>query len=198
MNLKRLSLAVAALMLFAGCIPSINPFYTDSDLVFEPKLVGSWQTKKTDEQLSQWRFEKSGDREKSYKLTVTEQKTKGGEFAAHFFKLGKESFLDLVPTKCDYASNQADLVGMAMVPGHLLMRVLEVGPELKLATCDYDWLKKFLTENPKSLANHQEGDAIFLTAEPADLQRFVLAHLGEEQLFTKGESMARAEGASEK
>ena len=50
---------------------------------------------------------------------------------------------------------------------------------LKLAVCDFDWLKDQLQENPKALAHRKESDAILLTASSADLQRFVLEHLAD-------------------
>src|SRR5579872_3600605 len=129
--MKRFVLLGGFLVLLAGCIPSINTFYTEKDLVFEPKLIGEWQTKKEDDKPERWHFEKIEDEPKTYKLTVTQEKTKHGEFTAHFFKLGKEYFLDIIPSKCDYPDTQADLVGFAMCPGHLLIRLSQLEPDLK-------------------------------------------------------------------
>jgi hypothetical protein len=191
--MKRLVLFGSVAVLLAGCIPSINPFYTEKDLVFEPKLLGEWQAKNDEDQPEQWRFEKRED--KAYKLTVTEEKTKTGEFSAHLFKLGPEYFLDLVPSKCDYAATQAFLVGCAMFPGHLLVRVAQFEPELKLAAFDFDWLKGYLEEHPNALAHYQESDVMILTATTADLQHFALAHLAPGQLFAKAGALARKETA---
>ncbi len=179
------------MLLLAGCVPSINSFYAEKDLIFAPSLVGEW-TAKNDSDQSQWRFEKLED--KAYKLTVTEAKTKTGEFTAHLFKLGKETFLDIVPSKCTYDPDQADLVSFAMFPGHLLLRVSQIEPELKVAAFDFDWLTGYLEDHPKAIAHHKEADAIILTAETADLQHFVLEHLGEGQLFAKTGVLARNSG----
>ena len=183
-------------LLLAGCIPSINPYYRAKDLVFAPELVGEWQARNESDQPAQWRFERLED--KAYKLTVTEDKAKKGEFTAHLFKIRNEQFLDIVPSKCDYDSNQASLIAAAMFPGHLLLRVGQIGPELKMAPFDYDWLKKYLDENPKAIAHHAESDGIVLTAGTADLQRFVLAHLAEGQLFKADSVLLRAGGAGSK
>ncbi|MBU6398845.1 MAG: hypothetical protein KGS61_00870, partial [Verrucomicrobia bacterium] len=117
------------------------------------------------------------------KLTVTDDKARQGQFAAHLFKLGQEQFLDLIPGDCQYATNQADLVGAAMFPGHLLFRVAGLGPELQLAACDFDWLHKYLEAHPDALAHRQEQDATLLTASTEDLQRFVRQHSGPGELF---------------
>jgi hypothetical protein len=192
--MKKLMLYGGLALLVSGCIPSIDPFYTAADLIFAPELVGEWQAKDDSDQPAQWQFERLDD--KGYKLTVTEEKTKKGEFTAHLFKLGPEQFLDIVPSKCEYASTQADLIGIAMFPGHLLLRIKQIGPELRMASCDYDWLKKYLDENPKSLAHHAQADGLLLTANTAKLQRFVLAHLGPGQLFKEDGVLVRAGGKS--
>ena len=51
-----------------------------------------------------------------------------------------------------------------MFPGHLLFRVVQVEPELKLAVFDYDWLQNYLDKHPNSLAHHREDKSIVLTA----------------------------------
>jgi hypothetical protein len=192
--MKRLVLFGTMALLLIGCIPSVKSFYTEKDLAFEPRLLGEWQVKNESDQPAEWQFERGEG--KAYKMTVIQEKIKRGEFNAHLFKLGKENFLDIIPSKIDYASDQADLVSNTMFPGHLLLRVSQIDPVLKLAGFDFDWLKAHLEENPKALAHHKESDAILLTAGTADLQSFVLAHLGEGQLFTKGSELMRKAGTA--
>jgi hypothetical protein len=197
---KRNLIVLVSAALFGGCIPSLNPFYTDKDVVFDVRLLGEWQEEGKSEDPEVWKFEKSG--EKAYKLTVVEKPGKEGTFDARLFKLKEERFLDLVPTDCDYATNQADLVAFSMFPGHLLVRVSQLEPELKLAFFDFDWLQKQLDANPKALAHHVEGRTggeggrIILTAPTRDLQKFVLKHLGEGELFDKPGEMSRLSGGT--
>jgi hypothetical protein len=167
---------IAAAWVFSGCIPSLHPFFDEKDLVMEPGLTGEWQEKGSDEP-EVWRFEPAEDR--SYKLTTTDKENKQGDFTAHLFKLEQHYFLDLVPSDCSYAADQADLVAFAMFPGHLLLRVTQFEPELQIAGFDYEWLQEHLEANPKALAHHKEGDRIVLTAETRALQQFVLKHLNE-------------------
>jgi len=180
---------LGAAALLCSCIPSVNPFYTDKDIVFDPCLLGSWQEKDKPDQPDVWKFESATN--KIYALTITEKEGKQGKFAAHLFKLKQEFFLDLVPADCNYATNQADLVAFSMFPGHLLVRVPRIEPELKLAFFDFDWLQKFLEKHPKALAHHREDDRIILTADTGDLQRFVLRHLGQDELFKAPDTMVR-------
>jgi hypothetical protein len=197
MKKPNLIVLAAGALLFGACIPSVNPFYNDKDVVFEPGLLGEWREKDKADAPEVWKFEKSG--EQGYSLTVLDKDGKEGKFEARLFKLKEERFLDLIPADCNYATNQADLVAFAMFPGHLLARVPEIGPELKLAFFDFEWLQKFLEANPKALAHHVEGRTgkdggrIILTAGTRDLQKFVLKHLGE--LFDKTGEMIRKGGA---
>jgi hypothetical protein len=138
---------------------------------------------------SVWKFEDTVTN--GYKLTVTETRGRSGEFSAHLFKLGNGDFLDLIPTGCDYATNQAGLVGVAMIPGHLLLRVSSLEPNLHLAMCDPDWLKKFLDANPAAIAHRDEQGLIFFTAETRDLQKFILKHLAKGELFSDGGELIR-------
>jgi hypothetical protein len=187
MKRRNIVVSAAVALLLAACIPSINPFYTDKDVVFEKKLLGEWQDKEKTDEPQIWNFEEGKD--KAYKLTVTEKEGKQGEFEAHLFKLKQEYFLDIMAT--EIGTNVSDLVKMSLIPGHLLLRVSEFDPQLKLAMTDVDWLDKHLKEHPKALAHHRDDDRIFLTAETADLQSFMLKHLGEDELFGKPGEMIR-------
>lgn len=192
MKKRNLFALAAAAILLAACIPSVCPFYTDKDVIFDSRLLGEWQEKDTTNDPEIWRFEKSTNN--AYKLTVVEQQGKTGEFAAHLFKLKQQQFLDLIPTDCNYATNQADLVAFSMFPGHLLVNVRRIEPELSLAFFDFDWLEKYLAKDPGALAHHTEGDRIVLTAGTRDLQKFVLKHLGTNELFKDFGTMARRTG----
>jgi len=189
---RNIIVAATVALLLAACIPSINPFYTDKDVVFEKKLLGEWQEKDNADEPQVWNFEEGND--KAYKLTVTEKEGKHGEFEAHLFKLKQEYFLDIIAS--EIGTNVADLTKASLISGHLLLRISQFEPELKLAMTDVDWLDKYLKEHPKGLAHHRDDDRIFLTAETADLQSFVLKHLGEDELFGKPGEMVRKNKAA--
>lgn len=189
MKLRAFMALTAVALLLSACIPSVNPFFTEKDVVFDARLVGEWQSKEDSDEPETWTFEQGEN--KAYKLTVREKKGKEGKFAARLFKLKNEHFLDLIPTDCELAPDQADLVAASMFPGHLLLRVPQLEPELHIAYCDYEWLEKHLKSKPKALTHHREDDRLVLTASTRELQRFVLKHLGEGELFQKPNEMVR-------
>jgi len=170
--------SVAALL--TACIPSVNPFYAEKDVVFDPRLLGVWGN--PDDADKSWRFEVATN--KTYRLIVSEEKGKRGEFAAHLFKLKGHTFLDVTPTKVELREDQVEMIGAALIPGHLVLRVRGIEPELKLDWVDWDWLKKHLEVNPRALKHRvTAAESIVLTAETRDLQRFVLKHLRDGELF---------------
>ena len=181
MKTKNLFALAGLALLLTACIPSVNPFYTDKDIVFDPRLLGEWKT--PDAKEESWRFEDAGN--KKYKFTITESNGKHGEFDARLFKLKDSLFLDIQPAKLELKEDQAEMVGAALIPGHLLIRIREIGPTLKADFFDWDWLGKYLKKNPKALAHRSitDSEGIMLTADTRALQKFVLAHLKEDELF---------------
>ena len=179
----------AALTLLSACIPSVNPFYRDEDIRFDSHLIGVWQQKAGSDGPVTWQFEAAGTN--AYKLTVTEKEGKQGTFSARLFQLKQEQFLDIVPSDCKFDPSQAELVGFAVFPGHLVVRVSQIDPTLKLAFCNFDWLAKYLEKQPKALGHYTEEKRILLTAKTRQLQRFILKHLADGELFQAPEEFVR-------
>ena len=187
-------MAGAAGLLLSACIPSVNPFYTDKDVIFATSLLGEWQVKDKEDEPQHWRFERGNGTD--YALTVRDDEGKEGEFKATLFKLKDHQFLDLLPTECEYATNQADLVAFSMFRGHLLVHVAQMEPELRMAFFDFEWLADHLKENPKALP-HGGEDGLVLTASTRQLQRFVLRHLEEGALFSDYGELTRNSGGNQ-
>ena len=192
MKIKTLVLATLAGLFVTACIPSLNPFYTAKDVLFEPGLEGQWRARDASNEPQHWRFEATEDR--AYRLTLTDDEGKRGEFKATLFELKGHRFLDLIPTECEYATNQVDLVAFAIFPGHLLVHVAQIEPDLKMAFCNFDWLEDHLKEHPAAVPHHREGERTILTGTPKQLQRFVLKHVDGGELFEDYGELARVPG----
>jgi len=174
--MKRTILLTAglALALLTGCIvTSVYPFYFEKDVVFEPALLGDWS--KAPPANEHWKFERDG--ETAYRLTYTED-DKSSFMQAHLFKLHGQTFLDLFApeAKCD--------VVPPAISSHTLLLVLQTGPALRMAPLNYEWLGTLLEKKPKAIRHHvvqTSGDKqLVLTADTAELQRFVVKHLKTE------------------
>ncbi len=174
------SLFASAAAFLAGCVvTSVYPFYTDKDLTFEPALAGQWT--KTQDEKESWAFEQEG--QKGYRLTLVSG-DKTNVIQAHLFKLRGETFLDL------YGTDLMPETQPPPIPSHLLLRVFQLTPTIKLAAMNHEWLGGELEKNPKAIRHHQikaGGDSkdyrLVLTAETPELQKFVIKYLGSEEAW---------------
>jgi hypothetical protein len=196
-----LLLAAAGLFL-SGCIVlSVYPFYTSRDVVFDPGLLGKWvETGATNQPDDYYLFEKADAKagfEKegtnAYLLTTVEtQKT--NHCLVHLFKLKGQMFLDL------FTAEETGDIMPHPIPSHMVMRVSQMTPTLKMTPMDYEWLSNLIEQDPGALRHHDiksegEKDHFYvLTADTAELQRFVLKHLKTEKAWKDAKELKRVPG----
>lgn len=173
----KFALGVLITATFVGCVPSWNPLFTDKDLIFDPKLIGTWKG----DHDTVWIFEKEGD--KHYKLSCSDKEGKA-TFVAFLLRIKDRRFLNVVLE--DDSSQEMKLNALAwmtLVPAHFFLRIDDIGTSVKMAMVDSQWLHKHLKENPKAIAHLSHPNRYLLTAETKDLQEFVLKHAEGKGLF---------------
>ena len=94
---------MALLACLTGCVPvdSLNPLYTDKDLVFDEALVGSWVGPDKGEEGGLEFLARDQDGERSYLLVMTAKDKDSNAFKkivyhARLVKLNEHLFLDVV------------------------------------------------------------------------------------------------------
>lgn len=173
------SLILGFLLILNGCVPSLNPLYSDADLIFDETLLGVW----TDADAAEsWDFTAAAG-EKEYKLVHTDEKGRKGEFKARLLKIGGKTFLDLEPVKPVLAGN--DFYKANFLPTHTFVQVVQAAPNAQISYLEPEWLKALLTKNPAAIRHEKLSGEILLTASTKDLQKFLLAHLNTEGAFSK-------------
>lgn len=180
MKTKTSVVVFALLLLIAGCVRSLQPLYTDKDLVAKPEVIGSWLEEDGKET---WTFRQSGPQ--SY--TMLGSKGIPGDtarFDAHFVQLGKFLFLDLFPQK-EGPAMKNDLYSFQLVPVHTFWRVWMEENAFRPAMLDNDWLKKMLDEGKIEIAHERIDDSIVLTAPTKELQLLVLKYADDEKAFPR-------------
>ena len=190
MQRKAIQLSIIAFIaaLIGGCVPSWNALFTEKDLIFDAKLVGTFDG----DDGETWEFAKDGD--KKYKLTYTDKEGKA-TFDAHLLKIQDRQFLDVQLDEKGYEGLKLNaLAKMTMVPARIFLRVDEIGGSLKMAAVNPDWLAKHLEKNPKAIAHLQRSEMLFFTAETKDLQAFVIKHVEGEALFGGPFTLKRKSG----
>ena len=173
--MRKIILPIALLaILLGGCLTvSLQPLYTENDLVFEPSLVGRWGDP-DDDRNDQWLFEAAG--EDAYTLTIIEDGQPEATFEGRLLRLKDHLFLDLFPKS---AAGKNDFLDSHLVPAHSFWRV-EVNDEtLRLGILKREWLEVELREGRLNLPHEARNDVLVLTVATSELQAFVLSHLEE-------------------
>ncbi|MBI1842574.1 MAG: hypothetical protein HYR88_17180 [Verrucomicrobia bacterium] len=196
----KLSCLLVGLCLLTGCWQkSIHPFYQTADVQFDAKLLGAWQETPDDParkaKAPVWTFVKNADQ--SYKLSIVDGDGQR-DYIARLFELGGMRLLDLLPPER----------GISTVPAHNLARVVVAKGAIEIALLNTDWVQKWLRNNPTALTtiavadpdapDNRERDELVITAETKAVQRFLLRHQHEKELFTDADILKRVETSEKK
>ncbi len=116
MKLNTLLYCLLAILL-GGCVPSLHPLYTDKELIFEEKLLGTWSD---NDPGGKWEFKKVTD-SNSYLLTITDDEGTGS-FDAHLVKLNQMLFLDIYPKEAE-SLKTCGFWTLHILPVHTFMKI---------------------------------------------------------------------------
>jgi hypothetical protein len=192
--------------ILGGCLPvmSLHPLFTEKDLAFDEKLLGTW----ADANETVWQFSDANKPEKAYKLIFTDKEGKKGLFVAHLVKLKDKLFLDvhLGESPVDAVEKlESEVLGevkdpnkvdfwvyntLFLVPAHTFIRVNSVEPQLKMLLTDDEKMKEFLKADPNAVKHEflelswsNDGPGLILTASTKELQAFVLKYADDSRVF---------------
>ena len=188
--------------ILGGCVPvmSFHPLYTENDLVFDEKLLGSWVD---DSNKNMLEFSKSEKSEKTYQViyVVTEGDGKGkGIFDAHLVKLEGKLFLDVFPNQLPCGEledpNQTKWFYNAFftIPVHTFAKVDSIEPQLKLRLSDNETMEKFLEKDPNAVGHEMLEESAVLTARTKELQKFAVKYADGKEFFSKELVLKRVTG----
>ena len=172
--MRYLIFSTLALTMFfvAGCGPalSLHPLCTNEEVIFDPALVGRWETT-SDEK---WIFRQM--EENLYNVTVRFDSRDSLVLEGRLVQLGDYTFMDVTSGEPDVEN-----LNILAIPVHVFLRLSLEGDSLGIAYLDDSWLR----EN-SGLIKHEVVDkqGIILTASTRELQDFVLKHAEDEEAFS--------------
>jgi len=196
MNTKKLFCYIFAVLL-GGCVPvlSLQPLYTEDDIVTEKKLLGVWVDDPNSPDTT-WEFSSIEEPNNAYKLIFSDEEGKKGSFVARVVKLQSRLFLDVYPSELPWGAadpNKMDWPynSFFLVPAHTFLRMDSVEPQLKMCLMLESKVKELLTENPDIVKHASVGDRLVLTAPTKELQAFILKYADNERVFTDEVTLVR-------
>ncbi|HEX7714625.1 MAG TPA: hypothetical protein VF531_11460 [Bacillota bacterium] len=170
-------LCVAMVLGITGCVPSLQPLYTDEDLVTDSRLDGLWlegEDLTTGKAKSTWNFQKITDKQ-AYEAILT-QDGKTSRFSVHLVKLGGNLFMDTYPMEMNLESAN-EYYKMHFIKGHIIARI-NFGEKnvLRVATLNYNWLARQYKDGKLTLPHEEVENQIILTGSIHELQQFLKEH----------------------
>jgi hypothetical protein len=196
MNTKKTLFYLFAAVL-GGCVPvmSLHCLYTDKDIIFDEKLLGTWVQDSNDSKTT-WEFTRAEEPNNAYKLIFIDEEGKKGSFVTHLVKLQDKLFLDVFPSELPWEPKDPNKVdwpynGFFMIPAHTFVKVDAIEPQLKLRLTIQDNMEELLKENPDAIEHTTIEGRLVLTASTKELQAFVLKYAEDKRLFVNAINLNR-------
>ena len=136
---KNLGIAITAVaLLLAGCVvSSVYPFYNQKDLIFDPSLLGKWDSTESTNEYIQFLESKDSNYLISMKMSADETNWIDG----HLFQLKGQQFLDqqiIMTNAC---------VGFGFVREHFICKIDNETNSLHVSWLSLDWLTDLLKKD---------------------------------------------------
>ncbi|MCB2219949.1 MAG: hypothetical protein KQI35_06095 [Bacteroidetes bacterium] len=184
-------IGILALLLSSCLVKSLHPFFKEQDVVYNPKLLGTY----LDGDSATWNikqhvfsrgFMKGDTADNSYLVEMIDEDGVQSNFNAHMFDLNGMLFLDFFPILDDRYDNFS---GYHLVPVHSLARIqIESANRLVISWFDEEWLNTLFEENRVKISHeviqvgdYKETKEYVLTASTNELQKFISKY-GKENL----------------
>ena len=173
-DLTRWILAVCLAVAAPGCIVvSLQPYYRDTALTFEPRLIGLWHDADDNVTVTIGRGEWN-----AYRIEYAHPIEKG-VLTGRLFTVGRATYLDLMP-----ASGQD--FGSFLMPIHVVLRVTIQPDAVVVAPLQYDWFDSGLRRGtlPGTLgAARAERGQVVLTANQRVLEGWLASRPADDPAF---------------
>lgn len=172
MRYAKITALLLVCLLNVGClVPSINPLYKTSDLIFDDSLIGTWVDPEEGESL--WSFKKLGPLTYTLYITENDELT---SFEAHLLKIKNLYFIDIFPLE---SYTRSDFYNSHLVPAHTFYHVLLENNQLVAFELNYDWFSSQAKSGNIDIDYFQNDDMYVLTANTKSLQEFVLQNFND-------------------
>jgi hypothetical protein len=212
--MSQFAVLLLATLFLSGCFYSLQPLYTDTDTLFMPELIGTWQDSESVKDCEKY------DMHRETTLTFTKLSdqaydvvfntltfTKSGDqpcvldsneahrFEAHIVKLDSLMMLDTYPSDAFSRLDEDQLL-----PVHAFIRI-EVRPDrLRVIPWNIEYLDKRLSRGQLKIAHVRFKDAIpgsawigafdavLLTGTTGDLQKRLREIASDPEIFSENEA----------
>jgi hypothetical protein len=171
----------------AGCdehfVSALHPYFDQQGLNTDGALPGTWVYKEENSQ-EQVRFIFTVHDDQTYDVVVEENddgKRTSSRFEGHLFRLGADSFLDLLPSS---EPAESAFYVLHLVRCHSVARVEFRQSDLQLTFLNAGWLSQQMKEGAVSVPHKSVDDVLLLTGSTLELQEFLSANSSDDAAFS--------------
>jgi hypothetical protein len=194
MNLTRLVLLMVFSVCLAGCLTSPNAFYTESDVIQDDRIIGSY----LDDKLKGFTVEHDVDHKGRYLVVYHDSSSYWVNWTGTLFKLGDKTYLDLCAHSGSEMENGAPgpptttefYEGLTGPSNHLVVRLTITELGIGCSVTHHDGLEVLTRRIPPPNAIFIRPEILRVNLRTEELRK-LLKEAGED-VFPKATNFSRA------
>lgn len=194
-----LTTAFALLLIFlSSCLTTLHPIFTEKDLAYDPKLIGTWNTenegKKGKVTINNLATENSAElpgnisaiKQRGYFIIYQDENGKvSDQYIAFLARIGKHLYFDYFPADKKEDWKLDEFFGVHFVRMHTSYRVeiLKDG-SFELSQLDGSFVKSLIDEKKIRISHETDADNnTIITASTKELQQYLLKYGDEPSAY---------------
>ena len=198
--MKKISIIVgfAFLLIFlSSCLNTLHPIFTEKDLAYDPKFIGTWNTERSGNKekvvISNLATENSVElpgnistiKQKGYFITWQDENGDTKQYIAFLARIGKHLYFDYYPAAKKEDRKLDEFFGIHFVRMHTSYRVefLNDG-NFELSQLDGSYVKSLIDEKKIRISHETDADDnTIITASTKELQQYLLKYGDEPSAY---------------
>jgi hypothetical protein len=202
------------LVLLNGCLSTLHPIFTEKDLAYNPKLLGSWKmatdeknngslTMKGTATITNLATEKSvtlpgnlsSIKQKGYLVTYRDENGNITEqYIAFLARIGKHLYFDYYPADIKEEKKLDEFFTAHFIKMHTSYRVdLIKDGGFQLSQLDQDYVNKLIEEKKIRIRHEkdEDGNIGVITASTQELQQYLIKYGDDPHAYRKEKTIFR-------
>jgi len=202
-----LSAITFIVVLLSGCLTTLHPIFTENDLSYEPRLLGSWKTETQGKPgraiITNLATENSVElpgnivsiKQKGYLITYEDKDGNNtGQYIAFLARIGKHLYFDYFPADKKEVEKLDDFFLAHFVKMHTSYRVdISKDGGFELTQLEESYVTKLIEEKKIRISHEIDADGnTIITASTKELQEYLIkygdepeAYRSDKTIFTK-------------
>ena len=186
------------LIFLSSCLNTLHPIFTEKDLAYDPKLIGTWNTENQGNKgkviISNLATESSIElpgnissiKQKGYLITYEDKDHEGTKrYIAFLVRIGKHLYFDYYPDDKKDDQKIDEFFNAHLIKTHTSYRVdIYKDGSFELSQLAEGYVAKLIDEK-KIRISHEKytGDNILITASTSELQQYLIKYSDEPEAY---------------